>query len=59
MVDYDGLIFYFTYLSQKCIKKSDGQEGSYKDYLFGKAAAYLDIINTLTKLKNKGDYRNE
>lgn len=53
LIDYDSLINYFTYLFQKCLKKSDGQEGSYNAYLFGKAAAYLDIINTLTKLKNK------
>ena len=54
LIDYDGLITYFTYLSQRCLKKSDGQEGRYNDYLFGKAAAYLEVVNILTKLKNGG-----
>lgn len=53
LVDYNGLINHFTDLFHECLEKSDGQEGSYNDYLFGKAAAYLDIVNTLTELKNK------
>ena len=53
MVDYDGLINYFTDLFHECLEKTNGQEGNYNAHLFGKAAAYLDIVNTLTELKNE------
>ena len=52
LINYDVLINHFADLVQKCLKESDRWEGRYDNYALGKAAAYLDIVNTLTELKN-------
>jgi len=58
MVDYDGLINYFTDLLQKYSKEASRREVRFATYCLGKAAAYREVVYILTKLK-KGVYHNE
>lgn len=58
LIDCDGLIDYFTDLFQQYLKEASRREVRFATYCLGKAAAYREVINILTKLK-KGAYRNE
>ena len=53
MVDYDGLINHFIDLLQKYSKEANRREDWSDNYALGKVAAYLDIVTTLTELKNE------